>query len=136
MPKKYFWVIFFLQSIISFFLSFFWSEMWLQLWDSLTYSVHTCLPPPHPHPTPITPKHPAVSLLIRLKVSLKRRGTHWLGVPGGERVGRLWVSSLSSDSEFLLTASQSVPPINFLSRGLLGDLRDEMHSVNLCHTPV
>lgn len=93
-------------------------------------------PPPSPSPSPITPKHPAVSLLIRLKVSIKRRGTHWLGVPGGERVGRLWVSSLSSDSEFLLTASQSVTPINFLSRGLLGDLRDEMQSVNLCHTPV
>lgn len=50
------------------------------------------------------------------------RYTHWLGVPGGERVGRLLVSSLSSDTEFLLTASQSVTPINFRTRGLLGDL--------------
>lgn len=49
---------------------------------------------------------------------------HWLGVPGGERVGKLRVSSLSSDTEFLLTASQSVTPINFLARGLLGDLRE------------
>lgn len=53
---------------------------------------------------------------------LENRGAHWLGVPGGERVGRLWVSSLSSDRLFLLTDSQSVPPINFLAKGLLGDL--------------
>lgn len=114
------------------FFLFFSLLLFLEWKDSLTYSLHN----PPPPPSPITPKHPAVSLLIRLKVSIKRRGTHWLGVPGGERVGRLWVSSLSSDSEFLLTASQSVTPINFLSRGLLGDLRDEMQSVNLCHTPV
>lgn len=39
-------------------------------------------------------------------------------------MGRLLVSSLSSDTEFLLTASQSVTPINFRTRGLLGDLSE------------
>lgn len=47
-----------------------------------------------------------------------------MGVPGGERVGRLCVSSLSSDRLFLLTDSQSVPPSSFLASGLLGDLRE------------
>ena len=45
-----------------------------------------------------------------------------MGVPGGERVGRLWVSNLSSDRLVLLTDSQSVPSTSFLANGLLGDL--------------
>lgn len=58
--------------------------------------------------------------------------THWLGVPGGERVGKLRVSSLSSDTEFLLTASQSVTPISFLARGLLGDLGEQEAIIAPC----
>lgn len=50
-----------------------------------------------------------------------------MGVPGGERVGRLCVSSRSSDRLFLLTDSQSVPPNNFLANGLLGDLQRQGH---------
>lgn len=64
-----------------------------------------------------------ISTPIKLKWSLN--WTHWLGVPGGERVGRLWVSNLSSDRLFLLTDSQSVPPNNFLASGLLGDLQTQ-----------
>ena len=48
--------------------------------------------------------------------------THWLGVPGGERVGRLCVSMRSSCREVLLSDSQSIPLISFRIRGLLGDL--------------
>lgn len=54
--------------------------------------------------------------------------THWSGESGGERFGRLWVSSRSSEREFLLTVSQSKPLISLLTKGLLGDL--ETHSIH------
>jgi hypothetical protein len=57
--------------------------------------------------------------------------THWMGVPGGERVGRLWVSNLSSDRLVLLTDSQSVPSTSFLANGLLGDLPGAGKKFNL-----
>lgn len=83
-----------------------WNRFW---WDFKTF------------PKYCENSHISVRNLLRWSLNW----THWLGVPGGERVGRLWVSNLSSDRLFLLTDSQSVPPNNFLASGLLGDLQTQ-----------